>query len=101
MRKFLASNEKKYRLLRTIVQGIIGVLIANLDLLVGTFNIPTAYRAFIVALVMAILSPIMAELGAKSDVDEMTDEDALLAIEESEYLQGALAGYESEVDEDE
>ena len=33
---------------------------------------------------------------------EMTDEDALLAIEESEYLQQALAGYEeSEVDEDE
>lgn len=35
-------------------------------------------------------------------LDEMTDEDALLAIEESEYLQQALAGYEeSEVDEDE
>lgn len=32
---------------------------------------------------------------------EMTDDDALLAIEESEYLQQALAGYEeSEVDED-
>lgn len=35
-------------------------------------------------------------------LDEMTDEDALLAIEESEYLQQALAGYEeSEVEEDE
>ena len=35
-------------------------------------------------------------------LDEMTDDDALLAIEESEYLQQALAGYEeSEVDEDE
>ena len=34
-------------------------------------------------------------------LDEMTDEDALLAIEESEYLQQALAGYEeSEVEED-
>ena len=34
--------------------------------------------------------------------EEMTDEDALLAIEESEYLQQALAGYEeSEVAEDE
>ena len=34
-------------------------------------------------------------------LDEMTDEDALLAIEESEYLQQALAGYEeSEVSED-
>lgn len=36
-------------------------------------------------------------------LDEMTDEDALLAIEESEYLQHALADYdeESEVEEDE
>ena len=35
-------------------------------------------------------------------LDEMTDEDALLAIEESEYLQQALAGYkESDVEEDE
>ena len=35
-------------------------------------------------------------------LDEMTDEDALLAIEESEYLQDALADYEeeSEVEED-
>lgn len=102
MRKFLASNETKYRLLRTILQGIIGVLIANADVLVGSFNIPTAYKPMIVALVMAVLSPLMSELGAKTDTDEMTEEDALLAIEESEYLQQALAGYEeSEVADDE
>lgn len=102
MRKFLASNETKYRLLRTILQGIIGVLIANADLLIDSLSIPTEYKPMIVALVMAILSPLMSELGAKTDTDEMTDEDALLAIEESEYLQQALAGYkESEVEEDE
>lgn len=33
--------------------------------------------------------------------EEMTDEDALLAIEESEYLQDELAKMESEVEEDE
>lgn len=103
MRKFLASNETKYRLLRTILQGIIGVLIANADLLIDSLSIPTEYKPMIVALVMAILSPLMSELGAKTDTDEMTDEDALLAIEESEYLQDALADYEeeSEVEEDE
>lgn len=101
MRKFLASNETKYRLLRTILQGIIGVLIANADLLIDSLNIPTAYKPMIVALVMAVLSPIMSELGAKTDTDEMTEEDGLLAIEESEYLQQALADYEeSEVSED-
>ena len=103
MRKFLASNETKYRLFRTILQGIIGVLIANADLLIDSLSIPTEYKPMIVALVMAILSPLMSELGAKTDTDEMTDEDALLAIEESEYLQDALADYEeeSEVEEDE
>lgn len=65
MNTFLKSNETKYRLLRTIAQGIIGVLIANVDLLVGSFNIPTEYKTIIVALVMAILSPVMSELGAK------------------------------------
>ena len=102
MRKFLASNETKYRLLRTILQGIIGVIVAYIDVIVGVMSIPDEFRPMIVALVMAVLSPIMSELGAKTDTDEMTDEDALLAIEESEYLQDALADYdeESEVEED-
>ena len=69
MRKFLASNETKYRLLRTILQGIIGVLIANVDVLVGGLTIPPQYKPMIVAMVMAILSPIMSELG-KEEGDE-------------------------------
>lgn len=63
MKKFLQSNETKYRLLRTILQGIIGVLIANADFLISGFNFSPGAKAFIVALVMAILSPIMSELG--------------------------------------
>lgn len=76
MRKFLASNETKYRLLRTILQGVIGVLISNVDLLIDTLTIPTAYKPMIVALVMAVLSPIMSELGAKTDTEELTDDEA-------------------------
>ena len=60
MDKFLHSNDWKYRLLRTIVQGIIGVIIANLDMLVGRSTLDPELRAMVVALVMAILSPIMA-----------------------------------------
>lgn len=63
MNKFLKSNETIYRLLRTIVQGIIGVLISNVDLLVDGLTIPIEYKPMIVAMVMAILSPIMSELG--------------------------------------
>lgn len=69
MTKFLKSNETKYRLLRTIAQGIIGVVIANVDVLVEGFMIPPEYKAMIVALVMAILSPIMSELGKEGDDD--------------------------------
>ena len=65
MNKFLKSNDTKYRLLRTIAQGIVGVLIANVDLLVSGLTIPAEYKPMIVAFVMAILSPIMSELGAK------------------------------------
>lgn len=61
--KFLSSNAWQYRLLRTIVQGIIGVLIANLDVIIGSFAIAPEYKGILVALVMAVLSPIMAAFG--------------------------------------
>ncbi len=63
MSEFLTSNDTKYRLLRTILQGVIGVVIANLDIIVGYAFFDPSTRALIVALVMAVLSPIMAELG--------------------------------------
>ena len=63
MNTFLTSNEAKYRLARTILQGIIGIVIANIDLIAGQVILDPAQRAVVVALVMAILSPIMAALG--------------------------------------
>ena len=65
--KFLKSNEALYRMLRTIFQGIIGVLIANLDTITGAFQLPDVWKPVIAALVMAILSPVMASLGGKND----------------------------------
>lgn len=63
MNTFLTSNEAKYRLARTILQGIIGIVIANIDLIMGQVILDPSQRAVVVALVMAILSPIMASLG--------------------------------------
>ena len=63
MEKFLHSNDTIYRLLRTVLQGIIGVLIANIDLLISKLTFDPSLKPMIVALVMAILSPIMAEIG--------------------------------------
>ena len=66
MNTFLTSNEAKYRLARTILQGIIGIVIANIDLIMGQVILDPAQRAVVVAFVMAVLSPIMAALGQSS-----------------------------------
>lgn len=63
MKKFLSSNEAIYRLLRTIAQGIIGVIIANIDIIIGQFSFEPTLKPMIVAIVMAVLSPVMAMLG--------------------------------------
>lgn len=68
MNRFLTSNEWQWRLLRTIVQGIIGVIVANIDVLAGMVVLDPAIRAIVVALVMAILSPVMAMLGGGDSV---------------------------------
>ena len=61
--KLFTSNATTYRLIRTIIQGIIGVVVASLDVFIGKLTISPEMKPVIVALVMAILSPIMAELG--------------------------------------
>lgn len=65
MNDFLKSNSWQMRLARTILQGIIGVVIANLDLLIGYTAIPPELRPVITGAVMAILSPVMAMLGGQ------------------------------------
>lgn len=62
MAEFLTGNEWWW-LARTVAQGVLGVLVANLDLLVGTLALAPEWRALVVALVMAVLSPVMAEVG--------------------------------------
>lgn len=67
MNDFLTGNEWWWRLARTIVQGVLGVVVANLDLLVGVAALAPEWRALVVTLVMAVLSPIMAEIGKYTD----------------------------------
>lgn len=78
MKAFLTSNEWPWRLARTIVQGVLGVVVANVDMLVGCAVLEPEWRAVVVAvvvaLVMAVLSPVMAELGAALPSDGGPDE---------------------------
>ena len=75
--KFLNSNETVWRVLRTIVQAVIGVIIANLDMLISAINIGEVWKPVIVALVMAVLSPIMSEIGKSIENKEIRRIDAL------------------------
>lgn len=67
VKKWLASDTASGRLTRTIVQGVIGVFIANLDLILGYVALPVEMRPVVVALVMAVLSPIMKALGGDEE----------------------------------
>ena len=67
MNEFLTSNDAKWRLARTIVQGVLGVIVAQLPQILDLYHLEPVWSAVIVALVMAILSPIMAILGDKAD----------------------------------
>ena len=63
MSEFPANNDWQWRLLRTIVQEVLGVVIANIDLIMGWCVLDPSVRGLVVALVMAVLSPVMAALG--------------------------------------
>lgn len=69
----LTSNKTRWRLARTILQGIIGVLIANLDMIIGFGGFTPEVKAIIVALTMAVLSPIMGVIAADDKEVETND----------------------------
>lgn len=64
MTRFLTGNEWNWRLLRTIAQGVLGVFVANIDMIIGATVLDPAMRALVVAFMMVVLSPITAEIGA-------------------------------------
>lgn len=72
MNELLTSNEWQWRLARTTVQGVLAVVVANLDLIIGVVALDPAWRGLCVALVMAMLSPVMAELGKMREEDKVS-----------------------------
>lgn len=76
MEKFPASDGWQWRLLRTIVQGVLGAVVANLDLIIGWCVLDPSVSGLVVALVMAVLSPIMAALGGDGDTPQIPRDEA-------------------------
>lgn len=71
--QFINSNTPGMRFLRTVVQGVIAALIVYIPEAIGYFNLDAATGGFLVALIMAVLSPAMAALK-QADEDKMTEE---------------------------
>lgn len=65
IRWFFESNDTAARLLRTIVQGVLGVLVSYLSILAT--NAPEIVALLIIPVVMAVLSPIMGAIGGTLD----------------------------------
>lgn len=71
MNTFLTSNDLKYRLARTIVQGLIAVFITSLAVIFAA--LPAEYAALLTAAIMAVLSPVMAVLKGEDPEDTLED----------------------------
>lgn len=70
-KKWCSSNTASAKCTRTIAQGIVGAFVAYApDLIAGCTVIPMEYKPLVVACVMAILSPIQAQLGERDDAPE-------------------------------
>ena len=67
MNKFLTSNKATYRIVRTIVQAILGWFVDNLTMLVAQTQFSADIQIVIVSICMMILSAIMKALGMEDE----------------------------------
>lgn len=67
MNKFLTSNKATYRIVRTIVQAILGWFVDNLIMLVAQTQFSADIQIAIVSICMFILSAIMKALGMEDE----------------------------------
>lgn len=74
MNRFLTENTPLMKCLRTIVQGVLGVIVAELPQILGLYQLDPVWTAAIVALTMAVLSPIMAAIGESGSTFETVQE---------------------------
>lgn len=64
---FLGSNDLTARLLRTIVESVIGFCVANFDVFFSQFSLPAEWKFIIMGITVSIMSPILAMLRAKNE----------------------------------
>ena len=73
--KFLHDESMSMRLARTIVQGVIAVLIVAIPLAIGGIVTDPQWAAIATAAIMAVLSPIMAMLKTGNPEDGLKEDE--------------------------
>lgn len=72
---FLTSNDTGMRLVRTIVQGIVSVLIVAVPLLMGGVIHDATWASIATAAIMCVLSPFMSMLRTGNPEDGVIEAD--------------------------
>lgn len=72
---FLNSEKTEYRLLRTIIQGLVSVAIVAVPVLVASIGLDAMTASIVTALIMCILSPLMSLLRTGSPEEGVVEAD--------------------------
>lgn len=75
LKKFMEDNSLEARLIRTIIQGILAVLVVAVPLYFGGIISYPQWASIATAAVMAILSPIMALFKSGNPEDGLEDKE--------------------------
>lgn len=72
--RFLNDNCTSMRFARTVVQGVIAALVVFVPTAVGYFQLAPEVASLVTAVVMAVLSPLMAMLRKTDKIEDDEDE---------------------------
>lgn len=72
---FLTSNDTAMRLIRTIVQGLVSVLIVAVPLALGGVIEDPTWASIATAAIMCVLSPVMSMLRTGNPEDGVVEAD--------------------------
>lgn len=75
LEKFLNDSSMSMRLLRTIIQGVLAVAIVSVSAIVGMFDLTPEMASIVTALIMAILTPIMAAIKTGNPEDAVEEKE--------------------------
>ena len=68
---FLNDNTMKMRLIRTIFEGVLSVLVVSVPIIIGWFALTPEMASMLTALIICIITPILSMLRTKNPEDAL------------------------------